>query len=118
MPDEHALLARLLPQVRLAVPAPRPGTQSVTMTPPAVARLLGIYSLAVYQAYAVWSENLFAYGELSAAVASTHAPSGALPYCGMQTKVRMPATASPLSHSNGASSNRDLRETEGGLAAT
>lgn len=56
------------PQVREAVAATAsnnaalPPAQVISITPPAVARLLGAYSLAVYQAFAVWSEYLYAYG--------------------------------------------------------
>jgi hypothetical protein len=57
-------------QVREAVVAD-PRRQNVTITPPAVARLLGGYSLAVYQAFAVWSEYLYSYGEWGTAASMT-----------------------------------------------
>lgn len=56
----------LILQVKLALNASTPPSglkQNVTLTPPAVARLLGAYALSVYQSHAVWSNNLYAYGE-------------------------------------------------------
>jgi hypothetical protein len=45
------LFCNLLLPLQLKEASASPGT----LTPPAVARFLGVYSMAVYQAFAVWS---------------------------------------------------------------
>jgi hypothetical protein len=64
----HTVVICFCPQVKKAVATGAnnnwtdPNAQNITITPPAVAKLLGVYSIAVYQAFAVWSQYLYSTG--------------------------------------------------------